>query len=186
MHKFFLHFYLLKTKQRAWTTAILFAAYILASSPLIPLFSKWLRQHNLLRITLLSLLIIFLIYIFAYFISQLKITSIKAYLGIGFLLVVAALLMLVGDRSTEERLHILEYTFLCLLFFKAAKFSFKGILLFGIPLLIAVSFGWLDELWQGFLPDRVYDIQDVCDNAAGALIGIGFAWIRQKYGKELI
>lgn len=87
------------------------------------------------------------------------------------------------ERALEEKIHLLEYAFLALLIFKACKFQFKGILLYGIPLLLTIVIGWTDELWQGLLPNRVYDIQDVLDNALGGLLGMGFAWIRQTYGK---
>ena len=92
---------------------------------------------------------------------------------------------MIQKRSIEERIHIMEFAFLTLLFFKAAKFSFQGFLIYAIPLLLAITIGWLDEIWQAILPNRIYDIQDVCDNAFGSLVGIGFAWIRQKYGKEI-
>jgi hypothetical protein len=39
-------------------------------------------------------------------------------------------------------------------------------------ILFAAAAGWLDELLQGLLPDRVYDLRDVGINAVAALMAI--------------
>lgn len=181
MKRYFFHTYFVNTQKRAWALAILFAIYIFASAPFAPLIVEWLRFHHLLLFLLLGLTGSFFGYLFIYFVCQLKITSPTPYLLILGLLALG-LFFIWGPRPLAERIHILEFFLLALLFFKASKFSFKGLSVYVIPLLIAITIGWSDEFWQGLFSNRVYDIHDVCDNAVGALIGIGFAWIRQKYG----
>ena len=39
-------------------------------------------------------------------------------------------------------------------------------------LLIAATAGWIDELIQAVLPDRVYDLRDVAINAVAALLAL--------------
>lgn len=179
----FLHLRLLETRRRAWVVSFLYVLFLLGTAPFILRFSAWLRGHHLLRVFLISLAAGCLIYILAYFVSRLKIRNLKAYLGIGLLLAAAGLLML-RHQTLEERIHLLEYTALALLFFKAVKFSRRGKILFVLPLLLTIFIGWIDELWQGLLPGRVYDILDVLNNAAGGMIGVSIAWIRQTYGGE--
>lgn len=183
MREYFFHTYFVQTKRRAWAASILFTICIFGSAPFAPLMVEWLRAHHLLLLFLLGFAVSFFAYLFIYFVCQLKITSPTPYFLILGLLA-SGLFFMWGPRPLAERIHILEFFILLLLFFKASKFTYKGLWLYLIPLLITVAIGWSDELWQGLLPNRVYDVHDVCNDAVGALIGVGFAWIRQKYGVE--
>lgn len=184
MKSLFIHSWLFGTKKRAWTLAFLFILWLFGSAPWIGYFSQWLRGHRLLFVFFLCLSIGFLLYIFAYFLLPLKITQWKAYVFVVFLILLALFLMR-NILALEERIHFLEYALLGLFLFKAAKFSLKGSLLFGIPLMIAMTVGWLEELWQGLLPTRIFDWRDIYYNSAGGILGICLAWIRQKYAPQV-
>lgn len=181
----FFHRQLLRTKQRAWGAAGLFAFFILATASFALTVSRWLQSYHLLGISLAGLLLLLLFYLVAYFVS-LRIRNIRAYLDLTILLFVAALLMQ-AMVSTAEKVHLLEYALLALLFFKACQFHHQGgvekggLYGYGIPLLLTMGVNWLDEIWQGVLPERVYDIQDILFNTCGGILGIGVAWIRRRY-----
>jgi VanZ family protein len=71
-----------------------------------------------------------------------------------------------------KTLHVLEYTFLMVLSYRAIKQTtprFAGILAFVICVAYAVS----DEIHQTFIPSREGRLRDVIIDA----IGSGFAWI---------
>lgn len=180
MHNFFIHRRLLADKLRAWLIAWGFAAYILFSAPWILFFSQWLRRHHLLLITMLILFAAVLLYLLAYFIVQVRLQG-QAYVTFALVSLFGFLLMR-NLHSLEEKIHFLEYALLALLFFKALKFHYRDARRYLFAILLAAGVGVLDELWQGILPNRVYDPWDIYYNTAGGVLGTLMAWIRQKYG----
>lgn len=176
----FIHKRLLGTRRNAWLVAVGFAFYILLSAPWIQNFSRWLRSHNLLRITLCLLFAAVLLYLLIYFITQVRLQA-KAYITFALVITFGFLLMR-GLYSLEEKLHFLEYALLALFFFKALKFHFHDFRRYLFAILLASATGLADELWQGLLPNRVCDPWDIYYNFAGGTLGILMAWIRQRYG----
>lgn len=75
----------------------------------------------------------------------------------------------------EERVHFLEYGILGWLVYKAGKDWDWPVLL---SLLFCTAVGLVDELIQGILPNRYWDIRDVGFNAIGGLMGVlvGKVW----------
>ena len=179
MKALFFHPHLLRSPKRAWGLASLFALYILVSALFALPVARCLAGYHLLGALLVALLALLLFYLVAYFIF-LGIRNTLAYLGIAGLLLIAFLLMQ-AMVTTAEKIHLLEYSLLALFFYKACRFHFQGVLLFGIPWLLTTGVSWVDELWQGILPERVYDIQDVLFNTLGGMLGLGVAWIRRRY-----
>lgn len=91
-----------------------------------------------------------------------------------------------------ERSHLIEYAVLAILIHKAIDERIgreKQIL---IPALIAIVItfliGVLDECIQIFLPDRVFDIQDILFNGMVVSMAIGFrlvfTWVRKHFSKK--
>jgi len=167
----------------AWGRAILFTLILLAGAPWAAILSGWLRGHHLLRIVVGAASALLILYLIIDLRWRLRIVDWRAY---AFLSVIggAALLLAQGVTSVEEKIHFLEFTLLAFFFFKAVKFSQKGARLYGISLLLTTLVGWIDEIWQGILPQRVYDVRDVFFNACGGMIGVGVGWVRQAYGRE--
>lgn len=179
MRPLFFHSQLLGTARHAWQFAILFALYILVSAAVALPVARWLLGYHLLGPLLIGGLVLLLFYLFAYFIF-LRIRNPRAYLGIVLLILIAFWLM--GQMTfAVERFHLLEYALLALLFHKASRFHFHGVWSFALPFLLTLLVSWADELWQGTLPGRVYDLKDVWLNTLGGLLGLGVAWIRRRY-----
>ena len=74
----------------------------------------------------------------------------------------------------DDRLHYIYYGLLGVLFFRAVELdlSLEGACVAAI-VLTSVA-GFFDEFIQKFTPGRVYDINDVRDNAMGAVLGCLF------------
>ena len=72
-----------------------------------------------------------------------------------------------------ERTHLAEYGIAALLAWRAVTPHVRGTFAaYAAAVLIGTAIGWGDELVQGLLPNRVYDLRDVAMNAAGAVLGI--------------
>jgi hypothetical protein len=82
----------------------------------------------------------------------------------------------------QERLHLAEYGALALLLRAAFAERFAGRVGGGrgpnldiLTVGAATAVGWLDELVQGILPNRQYDLRDVGFNALAAGLALAFA-----------
>ncbi len=72
----------------------------------------------------------------------------------------------------EERIHLLEYAGLGYLVACALEPRLQNILLYNRALGLVFFIGFGDELIQGMLPSRVFDLRDVLFNAMGGIAGI--------------
>jgi len=70
-----------------------------------------------------------------------------------------------------EKLHFLEYGFLAFLTWRAFRNGGGSNPLFKTVSLV-FFIGFMDEVWQGFLPQRRYDDQDVLVNFVAAALGL--------------
>ncbi len=103
----------------------------------------------------------------------------------------AVYLMFVFRIGAPERSHLMEYSVLAIFIHRALEERFRhknqsllpGLLAFLLSCLI----GMLDEVAQLFLPNRVFDPEDILFNclAAGMAIGTGLVlkWARRKFRK---
>lgn len=77
-----------------------------------------------------------------------------------------------------ERLHFIQYGLLgWLIFYSLPRTKMINGFLFGL------SVGVLDEVLQGILPQRVFDVRDVWMNGMAVLLGIIYAWLMRKETK---
>ncbi|MBI4224149.1 MAG: VanZ family protein [Deltaproteobacteria bacterium] len=182
MNRLFFHTQLFGSAGRAWALAAGFALFILAAAPFALGISRWLRGHHLLLVLVITLFISFFGYLLAYLFYRIKRAPLRVWFFLAGLFLFGGILLAL-NRSAEERVHLLEFTLLGLLLLKACRLSFQGNIPYLLALLLAMGTGWCDELWQAFLPGRVYDIQDVLNNAGGGVLGVALARIRYSYGK---
>jgi VanZ family protein len=80
--------------------------------------------------------------------------------------------MVLGLSIPEERVHFIEYGALALLARHALSRHLKRARLYLGAWLLASLAGWVDELIQGLLPDRVHDLRDVVINSVAALLAL--------------
>lgn len=71
-----------------------------------------------------------------------------------------------------ERTHLPQYGIAAWLAWRAvAPHAGGGLAGYVAAAAVATAIGWGEELVQGLLPNRVYDLRDVALNAAGAVLG---------------
>ncbi|MDN5202736.1 VanZ family protein [Fulvivirgaceae bacterium BMA10] len=104
----------------------------------------------------------------------------------------AVYIMFVFRLGAPERSHLMEYSVLAIFIHKALIERTKHENQVTKPALLAfvatVIIGVLDECIQIFLPDRVFDPQDMLFNGLAALTAIGVSmllkWARKKFRKN--
>ncbi len=72
----------------------------------------------------------------------------------------------------EERIHLLEYAGLGYLIGYVLQPRLQNILLYNRALGLVFLIGFGDELIQGMLPSRVFDLRDILFDAVGGITGI--------------
>lgn len=132
-----------------------------------------LREHNLLRI---SIVFVLLLVVVAFAWQWVKRRPSPG--EIMVLLGVTAVYLLAWFRIPipEERTHLIEYGLVAVLIYLALSERRRNGRRVPMPavlaLVVAVLLGWLDEGVQSILPNRVYDIRDVGFNALAGLMAI--------------
>jgi len=133
--------------------------------------SDWLRAHGVLRLTVAG---IFTAATGAVLVGLLRHERFRRWRLLPVLLGIAALAAAVAIPSDtpEERLHLVEYGVVALLTELALPERWSSLRRFTVAFLVTLGVGWCDELVQGLLPTRHYDLHDVMLNAASGLIAL--------------
>lgn len=91
--------------------------------------------------------------------------------------------LVLGLAIPEERLHFLQYGLMAVLARRAVAPRLGGWAQYLAAVAIAAAAGWGDELVQGLLPGRVYDLRDVAINASAALLAMaGYEALHNQLG----
>ena len=75
-------------------------------------------------------------------------------------------------KFPAERLHLVEYGLLAYLLYRALRLYLPSGKAYIFGFLIASGFGFLDELIQYILPNRVFETRDVMTNVLAAGLGL--------------
>lgn len=68
-------------------------------------------------------------------------------------------------QSPEEKIHFIQYGI-------AALLAYAWLRRYVASALLVLAAGWIDELIQGLLPSRFYDLRDVAFNAAAGVLAL--------------
>jgi hypothetical protein len=128
--------------------------------------AEYLRAKNLLRLTVLALFMLALPAVLRWRAAASGRTKMLLRLTLIVLLLTAAFLL---AKTPEERLHFLTYGLLGWLIAWSLEEKKVSPLL---PLLLIWTAGTGDELIQGLLPDRVFDLRDILFNGLAGTAGI--------------
>ncbi len=153
-----------------WTAAVLVAIY----STLGPArtVSESLREHNLLRLSIAAALLAVLGPVgWRWLRGRPDLAEVAAMLAVGS----AYLMVAARIESWEERTHLFEYGIVAALIHMALLERRRNGRPVPVPAALTVTatavFGFVDEIIQFFLPDRVFDLVDVGFNVlAGFLV----------------
>ncbi len=157
----------------AWALGVVVAIY--STLGLARLVVELLRERNLLRPTVVTLLLGVGLALVVQLVRS-RPGWREVAVAMGFAIVYT--LLLVGMERAEERLHVVEYGLLAVLIHLALEERREnGGNTPGPSWLLAVvaaaTLGWIDEGIQAVLPSRVYDLRDVALNAAAGVLAIG-------------
>ena len=133
--------------------------------------SDWLRDHGVLRYTVAGL---FTASTAGLLLGLLRHERFRRWRLVPVLAGCAGLAAAAATQSDtpEEWLHLLEYGVVALLTQLALPERWSTRRRFVVAFLVTVAVGWCDELVQGLLPTRHYDLHDVALNGASGLIAL--------------
>jgi len=183
-------------EKRLWLSALLCQLAIYASLNYVRAPTEWLRERNLLRLTIGFFFLLAIAWI-AVWLWRRRPAPRELVIVAGFALVY--LYVLLSLDRVEERAHFLEYGLVGGLVYAALRERYANVLREGneprgplrfpalTALVITGLLGWGDEGIQYLLPGRVYELRDVGMNvAAGLLIIAAMAslrWARSRAGR---
>ncbi len=99
-------------------------------------------------------------------------TGIFGFLALAGLAVAYAYLLKHHCKFPAERLHLIEYGLLAYLLYRALRPDFTRAVAYALSLLISSGFGFLDEIIQHVLPNRVFELRDVMTNLLASALGL--------------
>lgn len=182
-------------EKRLWLTALLCQLAIYASLNYVRAPTEWLRERNLLRLTVALCFLVAIVWIGRWLWKRRPTRGELLVIG-GFALIY--LIVLLNMERVEERAHFLEYGLVAGLIYAAlrersvrlreAGRTPRGLTRFPAASAMALTaiLGWGDEGIQYLLPDRVYELRDVGLNvAAGVLLVSAMAALRWARKRDL-
>jgi VanZ family protein len=111
-------------------------------------------------------------------------------LGMFRFLLLAGLLFTYGCllkyhcRFPAERLHLMEYGLLAYLSYSGLRLHLSRMSAYVLGFLISSAFGFLDEVIQYVLPNRVFEYRDVMTNVIASALGLLVAGFCLKAGSN--
>jgi len=154
-----------------WALFTLCLGAIYASLPFARGIVIALRGQHLLGAAVTALFFAAAASLVYYLVFDVRLSDRVAFLALVLLAAAVGSLVL-GLRVPEERIHFLEYGGLALLARHALSYRFRPAAQYAVALGLAAVAGWGDELLQGVLPERVYDLRDVAINAVAAFLAL--------------
>jgi hypothetical protein len=158
---------------RRWSLAALYTLLIYATLGIARTPTNWLRDHNLLRICVMAAFGVALVGSVLALLRDGPPSRARgtAFAGVLLLYPLAAL----WGTTPEERIHLVEYGILGILFARALASDPRAGRgrVFLLALVLGAAAGLVDELIQGILPSRYGDPRDVAFNAVSVLLGLG-------------
>ena len=165
-------------------TAIVIATIYLTLGP-AQVVAQFLREQNLLRITIIASMLFF-----GSFLFRKWMLNRPGFAEVGLVLGIVSVYLMTWLRfgNWESRTHLFEYGLVSLLIYQALlagktkgrNIPFPAVL----AILLTAIIGWADEGIQYLLPNRVYDLVDVGFNAlAGGMAVLStmlISWIRRR------
>jgi hypothetical protein len=163
-------------KTRDWLIAFGYVALIYATLEIARLPLSFLRSHGWLRLSLAILFTLSSVGIITFFIRRHGLSSKRIFplLFIGAAYYFAARTV----KTPEEQVHFFEYGLVGVFFLRALSHHVQKISIrYLAAWFLGCGAGWIDELLQGLLPHRHYDIHDVQLNAISVALGLLVAFL---------
>jgi len=160
-----------RSPARSWAVLIVYVLAIFASLPFVRGVVIALQQQNLLGGAVTLLYFVAVVAVAYHVVFDVGLSDRIAFLALVLLAGVTGA-MILGLAIPEERIHFIQYGLMALLARRALEWHWQPWQQYVGAFLIAAGAGWVDELIQGLLPNRVYDLRDVAINAVAALLAL--------------
>ncbi len=156
---------------RSWALLVGYILFIFASLPVVRGVVIALRQQHLLGGAVTLLYFLTAVAVVYHLVFDVRLSDRVAFFALVLLAAVTGA-MILGLSIPEERVHFAQYGLMAVLARQALAWHVSPPRQYLGAFVIAAMAGWLDELIQGLLPDRVYDLRDVAINAVAAFLVI--------------
>jgi hypothetical protein len=166
-------------ERKLWIAVAVAIAALLASLYPLQFLLDFLRARNLLRLSIVTLFAVVAGLVAGWMLKRRA--GVREWLVL-FLAAAAYALFAMRLEVPQERLHLVEYGALALLLREAFAERRRS---HGLPdspgrvaalaLGASIAVGWVDELVQGILPNRQYDLRDVGFNTLAAAMALATA-----------
>ncbi len=156
---------------RSWALLAGYILLIFASLPLVRGVVIALRQQHLLGGAVTLVYFLAAVAVVYHVVFDVRLSDRIAYFALVLLAAVTGAMVL-GLAIPEERIHFVQYGLMALLARRALAWHVAPPRQIPGAFVLAAVAGWVDELIQGVLPDRVYDLRDVAINAVAALLAL--------------
>jgi hypothetical protein len=156
---------------RSWALLAGYILLIYATLPFVRGAVIALRQQHLLGASVTLLYFAAAVAVVYHVVFDVRLSDRIAFIALVLLAGITGSLIL-GLSVAEERIHFAQYGLMALLARSALAWRRPPLQQYVGAIVIASAAGWVDELIQAALPDRVYDLRDVAINAVAALLAI--------------
>ena len=156
------------------TARIVLAVYLLVlyvTLGLVRSITNYLRDTGVLRVSVLAAFVI-AGSAMLWLIFRDRRNRNRQVVGMLALTLAAYAAVILPMESAEEKIHFIEYGIVALLADASAPAGWSGKKRFFLCALFVLAAGWIDELIQALLPNRVYDLRDVAFNATAGVIAL--------------
>lgn len=176
-------------EKRYWMAAAVVVVLIYSTLGLAQTFAEELRDQGLVSDAIwLGLWLV----VAAVVVTGLKTRPGWAVVGATLGILGVYLLVLTRMGIPEERSHLIEYGIVGILIHEALKERAGADAAILRPALLAIAMtaavGTVDEIIQGFLPNRVFDVRDIAFNAAAGAMAVTasvvLSWTRSRFGRR--
>ena len=156
---------------------ICYVVLIFIISPYLPKIVKKIQNScpNNILFSEITVIILFLILYIFFIIYRQRYKNISTYI-LSLIIGIVIYGIIKYERNTIEHVHLIEYGILSSLIYLniiyIKKDNYKLYKTIFLTFSIGVIIGLLDELYQGYLPTRVFDIRDCVVNTIGVICGL--------------
>ncbi len=163
----------MKNRAQRWALAVGYVGFIYATLGAVRAPVSYLRSHGLLRISLAVLYVGCYAGLLSVLVKTRPLRLLLRFLGLTGLFFIYYLVATSVVKLPEEQIHFFEYG-LVGVFFLRALVDDRGADATSVfqALALAAAAGWLDEILQGLLPSRHYDVRDIFLNIVSAVLGL--------------
>ncbi|MBU6391110.1 MAG: VanZ family protein [Planctomycetota bacterium] len=149
-----------------WAVVVIYTLTIYISLPFGPTFWRFVLRQWGNSINYLGWFLVFVsgAYFLIYLIFRREEKKPSVYIAFFFISLACLAILKYMCCTGAERLHLLMYGILSCIVFWALKNEVKKTRVYLYTTILAFSLGLTDEIIQGFLPMRVFDVKDILMN----------------------